>query len=100
MLAGKLAVVCGYGNVGKGWARGLEEPGGRVTVTEIDAICALQAAMEGYQVTTMEKVASQADIFVTRSSFPTAATRPPRSGPFKRTITAAERYTTLTIYIT
>jgi adenosylhomocysteinase len=65
MLAGKLAVVCGYGNVGKGSARSLRSQGARVLVTEIDPICALQAAMEGYQVTTMDKAASQADIFVT-----------------------------------
>ena len=65
MLAGKLAVVCGYGNVGKGSATSLRGQGARVLVTEIDPICALQAAMEGYQVTTMEEVASQADIFVT-----------------------------------
>jgi adenosylhomocysteinase len=65
MLAGKLAVVCGYGNVGKGSAASLRGQGARVLVTEIDPICALQAAMEGYQVTTMEEVASQADIFVT-----------------------------------
>jgi adenosylhomocysteinase len=65
MLAGKLAVVCGYGNVGKGSAASLRGQGARVLVTEIDPICALQAAMEGYQVTTMDEVASQADIFVT-----------------------------------
>jgi len=51
MLAGKLAVVCGYGNVGKGSAASLKSQGARVMVTEIDPICALQAAMEGYQVT-------------------------------------------------
>jgi adenosylhomocysteinase len=65
MLAGKLAVVCGYGNVGKGSAASLRSQGARVMVTEIDPICALQAAMEGYQVTTMDEAASQADIFVT-----------------------------------
>ena len=65
MLAGKLAVVCGYGNVGKGSAASLRSQGARVIVTEIDPICALQAAMEGYQVTTIEEVASQGDIFVT-----------------------------------
>jgi adenosylhomocysteinase len=59
MLAGKLAVVCGYGNVGKGSAAGLRGRGARVLVTEIDPICALQAAMEGYQVTTMDEAASQ-----------------------------------------
>src|SRR5271167_4939722 len=65
MLAGKLAVVCGFGNVGKGSAASLRSQGARVMVTEIDPICALQAAMEGYQVTTMDEAASQADIFVT-----------------------------------
>jgi adenosylhomocysteinase len=65
MLAGKLAVVCGYGNVGKGCAASLRNQGARVIVTEIDPICALQAAMEGYQVTTMEAAAPIADIFVT-----------------------------------
>jgi adenosylhomocysteinase len=65
MLAGKLAVVCGYGNVGKGSAASLRDQGARVLVTEIDPICALQAAMEGYQVTTMDEAAAQADIFVT-----------------------------------
>jgi adenosylhomocysteinase len=65
MLAGKLAVVCGFGNVGKGSAASLRSQGARVMVTEIDPICALQAAMEGYQVTTMEQAASQGDIFVT-----------------------------------
>ena len=65
MLAGKLAVVCGFGNVGKGSAASLRSQGARVMVTEIDPICALQAAMEGYQVTTMDEAASQGDIFVT-----------------------------------
>src|ERR1700740_763940 len=65
MLAGKFAVVCGYGNVGKGSAARLRSQGGRVMVTEIDPICALQAAMEGYQVTTMDEAASQGDVFVT-----------------------------------
>jgi adenosylhomocysteinase len=65
MLAGKLAVVCGFGNVGKGSAASLRSQGARVMVTEIDPICALQAAMEGYQVATMDDVASQGDIFVT-----------------------------------
>jgi adenosylhomocysteinase len=65
MLAGKLAVVCGFGNVGKGSAASLRGQGARVLVTEIDPICALQAAMEGYQVTTMDEAAAQADIFVT-----------------------------------
>jgi adenosylhomocysteinase len=65
MLAGKLAVVCGYGNVGKGSAASLRSQGARVVVTEIDPICALQAAMEGYQVTTMDEAASQGDVFIT-----------------------------------
>jgi adenosylhomocysteinase len=65
MLAGKVAVVCGYGDVGKGSAASLRSQGARVLVTEIDPICALQAAMEGYQVTTMEEAAPQGDIFVT-----------------------------------
>ena len=65
MLAGKLAVVAGFGDVGKGSAASLRQYGCRVVVTEIDPICALQAAMEGYQVVTMEAVAAQADIFVT-----------------------------------
>ena len=65
MLAGKLAVVCGFGNVGKGSAASLRGQGARVIVTEIDPICALQAAMEGYEVTTMEAAAPIADIFVT-----------------------------------
>jgi len=65
LLAGKLAVVCGYGNVGKGSAASLRSQGARVMVTEIDPICALQAAMEGYQVTTMEEAAAQGDVFVT-----------------------------------
>jgi adenosylhomocysteinase len=65
MVAGKVAVVCGFGNVGKGSAASLRSQGARVMVTEIDPICALQAAMEGYQVATMDEVASQGDIFVT-----------------------------------
>ncbi|MGD0525516.1 MAG: adenosylhomocysteinase [Polyangiaceae bacterium] len=65
MFAGKLAVVAGYGDVGKGCAQSLRGLGARVVITEIDPICALQAAMEGYQVTTMEEVAPHADIFVT-----------------------------------
>jgi adenosylhomocysteinase len=65
MVAGKIAVVCGFGNVGKGSAASLRSQGARVMVTEIDPICALQAAMEGYQVTTTNEVASQGDIFVT-----------------------------------
>jgi len=65
MLAGKVAVVCGYGDVGKGSAGSLKVSGARVLVTEIDPICALQAAMEGYEVITMEEAASVGDIFVT-----------------------------------
>ncbi len=65
MLAGKVAVVCGYGDVGKGSAASLRQGGARVKVTEIDPICALQAAMEGYEVVTLEDAASEADIFVT-----------------------------------
>lgn len=65
MLAGKLAVVCGFGEVGKGSAASLRGQGARVVVTEIDPICALQASMEGYEVTTMEDAASRGDIFVT-----------------------------------
>jgi adenosylhomocysteinase len=65
MLAGKIAVVCGFGDVGKGSAASLRSQGARVLVTEIDPICALQAAMEGYQVTTMDEVAGVGDIFVT-----------------------------------
>jgi adenosylhomocysteinase len=65
MLAGKVAVVCGYGDVGKGCAQSLKGQGARVVVTEIDPICALQAAMEGYQVLTLEDVVETADIFVT-----------------------------------
>jgi adenosylhomocysteinase len=65
MLAGKVAVICGYGDVGKGCAQALKGQGARVVITEIDPICALQAAMEGYQVTTLEDVVKTADIFVT-----------------------------------
>lgn len=65
MLAGKVAVVCGYGDVGKGCAASLRAYGARVVVTEIDPICALQAAMEGFKVVTMEEAAAHADIFVT-----------------------------------
>ncbi len=65
MLAGKVAVVCGYGDVGKGSAESLRASGARVLVSEIDPICALQAAMEGYEVTTMDEAAPLGDIFVT-----------------------------------
>jgi adenosylhomocysteinase len=65
MMAGKVAVVAGYGDVGKGSAESLRHAGARVMVTEIDPICALQAAMEGFEVVTMEEAAVRADIFVT-----------------------------------
>ncbi len=65
MLAGKVAVVCGYGDVGKGSAASLRAYGARVVVTEIDPICALQAAMEGYEVTTIEETLGRGDIYVT-----------------------------------
>ncbi|HEX7807959.1 MAG TPA: adenosylhomocysteinase [Thermoanaerobaculia bacterium] len=65
MIAGKLAVVCGFGEVGKGCAQALRGQGARVVVTEIDPICALQAAMEGFEVRTLESVLERADIFVT-----------------------------------
>jgi adenosylhomocysteinase len=65
MMAGKVGVVCGFGDVGKGSAASLRSQGARVMVTEIDPICALQAAMEGYQVATMEEAAPLGDIFVT-----------------------------------
>lgn len=65
MVAGKIAVVCGYGDVGKGSAASLRSQGARVMVTEIDPICALQAAMEGYQVVTMDEAAPLGDMFVT-----------------------------------
>ncbi|HEY7106224.1 MAG TPA: adenosylhomocysteinase [Acidimicrobiia bacterium] len=64
MLAGKVAVVCGYGDVGKGCAQSLRGQGARVVITEIDPICALQAAMEGYEVKTVEDVVETADLFV------------------------------------
>jgi adenosylhomocysteinase len=65
LIGGKVAVVCGYGDVGKGCAESLRGQGARVIVTEIDPICALQAAMDGYQVTTVDDVVGVADIFVT-----------------------------------
>ncbi len=65
MLAGKAVVVCGYGDVGKGCAQALKGQGARVIITEIDPICALQAALEGYQVTTLEDVVETADVFIT-----------------------------------
>ncbi len=65
MMGGKVALVCGYGEVGKGSAQALRGQGCRVIITEIDPICALQAAMEGYEVTTIEEVIDIADIFIT-----------------------------------
>ena len=65
MIAGKVAVVCGFGDVGKGSAESLRSQGARVVITEIDPICALQAAMQGYEVRTMDEVAPVGDIFVT-----------------------------------
>ena len=65
MLAGKVAVVCGYGDVGKGCTQSLRGQGARVVITEIDPICALQAAMEGYQVVRVDDVVETADLFIT-----------------------------------
>jgi adenosylhomocysteinase len=65
MIAGKVIVVCGYGDVGKGSAQSMRGFGARVIITEVDPICALQAAMEGYEVRTLEDVVSEADIFIT-----------------------------------
>jgi adenosylhomocysteinase len=65
LIGGKVAVVCGYGDVGKGCAESLRGQGARVIITEIDPICALQAAMDGYQVATLEEVLDIADIYVT-----------------------------------
>lgn len=65
MIAGKIAVVCGYGDVGKGCASALKQAGARVIITEIDPICALQALMEGLQVLPLDDIISNADIFVT-----------------------------------
>jgi len=65
MIGGKVGVVCGFGDVGKGCAESLRGQGARVIITEIDPICALQAAMQGYQVTTLEDVVETADIFIT-----------------------------------
>ena len=76
MIAGKVVVVAGYGDVGKGCAQSLRGLGARVIVTEIDPICALQAAMEGYQVTTMEEAAARA---TSSSPPPAAATSSPAS---------------------
>ena len=65
MVAGKVVVICGYGDVGKGCAHSMRSYGARVLITEIDPICALQAAMEGFEVTTMEDAAPRGNIFVT-----------------------------------
>ena len=65
MLSGKVAMVCGYGDVGKGSAASLRQGGARVIISEVDPICALQAAMEGYEVRTLDQIAPHADIFVT-----------------------------------
>ena len=65
MIAGKVAVICGYGDVGKGCAQALRGLGAQIWITEIDPICALQAAMEGFKVVTMDEAASQGDIFIT-----------------------------------
>jgi len=65
MIAGKVAVICGFGDVGKGSAESMRSQGARVIVTEIDPICALQAAMEGYEVSTMDEMAAVGDIFIT-----------------------------------
>jgi len=64
MIGGKRVLICGFGDVGKGCATAMRACGARVMVTEIDPICALQACMEGYQVTTMESVVGEIDIFV------------------------------------
>ena len=65
MIAGKVGVVCGYGDVGKGCAQSLRGQGAQVVVTEIDPICALQAAMEGFQCPAIEDTSAEGDIFVT-----------------------------------
>ena len=64
-MGGKVALICGYGDVGKGCAESLRGQGARVIVTEVDPICALQAAMDGFQVATLEDVLETADIFIT-----------------------------------
>src|SRR5258708_9362968 len=68
LIGGKVAVICGYGDVGKGCAESLRGQRARVIVTEIDPICALQAAMDGFQVATLEDVVSSADIFVSATA--------------------------------
>lgn len=74
MIAGKRVVICGYGDVGKGCAQSLRAYGATIYITEIDPICALQAAMEGYRVVTMDEMATQADIFVTATGNTTIIT--------------------------
>src|SRR3546814_17854336 len=68
MLAGKVAVVCGYGDVGKGCAASLRAYGARVVVTEIDPICALQGAMEGFEITTIESTLGSGDLYATTNA--------------------------------
>ncbi len=80
LIGGKVAVVLGYGDVGKGCAESLRGQGARVIITEIDPICALQAAMDGYQVTTLEDVVETADIFITATGNKDIITRR-RHGP-------------------
>jgi adenosylhomocysteinase len=75
MIAGKIVVICGYGDVGKGCAAAFKGQGARVVVTEIDPICALQAAMEGYQVATMDEMAGVGDIFITATGCKDVVTR-------------------------
>ena len=76
MIGGKVAVICGYGDVGKGCAESLRGQGARVIVTEIDPICALQAAMEGFEVRTLEEVVETADIFITATGNKDVITAP------------------------
>ena len=77
LIGGKVAVVCGYGDVGKGCAESLRGQGARVIVTEIDPICALQAAMDGYQVSTLDEVLPVADIIITATGNKDVVTRRP-----------------------
>ena len=80
MMAGKVAMVAGFGDVGKGSAASLRQAGCRVMVSEVDPICALQAAMEGYEVVTMDDAAPRADIFVTSTGNVDVITRGPHAG--------------------
>ena len=87
MIGGKVAVVCGFGDVGKGCAESLRGQGARVIVTEIDPICALQASMQGYEVKTLEEVIDTADIFITTTGnkdIITAARHEPHEAPGDR----------------